>query len=158
MSHGRGLTPSSSGPAPGDRIPVDATLQIGDVDVSAANPVYTALLRSSSTVTLTIANGANVSDELDFTEQTMLIVHMPAAWTAASIGFQVATATGGTFQPLYDDLGNLVQIAGPPVASRNYQAPPEIAGCRFIKLWSQNGAGANVAQGAERLLPVSLKA
>ncbi len=114
------------------------------------------LQRTSSTATLTIANGANVSDELELTENSTLIVHMPAVWTAASIGFQVAPTTGGTFQPLYDDLGNLVQIAG-PVATRNYQAPPEIAGCRFIQLWSQNGAGANVAQGDDRTIPVSLK-
>lgn len=116
----------------------------------------TAIERSSELVTLTIANGAALSDELDFTEHSMLTVHMPAAWTAASIGFHVAHTTGGTFQPLYDDLGNLVQIAGPAV-DRSYQAPPEVAGCRYVKLWSQNGAGVGVNQGAARTVPVSVK-
>jgi hypothetical protein len=141
-----------------DDLNANVNLQIGDADVSESNAVPVGLLRRSGTTTLTIDNGANLSDELDFTEHSMLIIHMPAAWTAASIGFQVAHTTGGTFQPLYDQLGNLVQIAGPPVASRDYQAPPEIAGCRFIKLWSQNGAGVNVNQGAARSVGVSIKA
>jgi hypothetical protein len=126
--------------------------------VIASDQSATAMKRVSSTTTLTIGNGANLSDELDFTEHTMLIVHMPSAWTAASIGFHVAHTSGGTFQPLYDDLGNLVQIAGPPVASRDYQAPPELAGCRYVKLWSQNGSGTNTNQGAARTMAVSLKA
>jgi hypothetical protein len=136
----------------------DVNIQVGGSAVSETNAVPVGLLRRSETTTLTIASGANLSDELDFTEHSMLIIHMPAAWTAASIGFHVAHTTGGTFQPLYDQLGNLVQVAGPPVASRDYQAPPEVAGCRYVKLWSQNGAGANVNQGAERSMAVTIKA
>lgn len=115
------------------------------------------IFRLSTVESLTIANGANTSEEFDFTLYTMLTVHMPAAWTAASIGFQVAHTSGGTFQPLYDELGNLVQISSPAV-DRSYQAPPELAGSRYVRLWSQNGAGVNTNQGGDRSISVSLKA
>lgn len=114
-------------------------------------------IRIEKTATLTIANGAALSDELDFRYYSMLTVHMPAGWTAASIGFHVAHTSGGTFQPLYDELGNLVQISSPS-ASRSYSVPPELAGAQYVKLWSQNGSGTNTNQGAARSLVVSLKA
>lgn len=122
-----------------------------------SNPLPTWLMRGFSTSTVTIANGASQSGVIDLRYYTMMIIHMPAAWTAADIGFQVSTAEGGTYLPLYDDLGNIVMVDGPAV-SRCYQAPPEIAGCAYVRLWSQNGAGVSVNQGAQRSITVFLKA
>jgi len=129
----------------------------GRANSSTPLPVDAELLRSFTTVTVTIANGENQSGEIDMHQYTMMIIHMPAqGWTAADIGFQTSYESGGTFQPLYDDLGNIVMVDG-PTSGRNYQAPPEIAGCGYVKLWSQNGAGVNVNQGGDRTIVVSLK-
>lgn len=114
--------------------------------------------RKSQTQTVNIANGANLSTEIiDLRDESMLIVHMPAAWTAASIGFKVASEYAGTYLPLYDDNGNLVQIDAPAVDCA-YVAPAEVAACRFVKLWSQDGAAANTNQGAARALVIDKKA
>jgi hypothetical protein len=113
--------------------------------------------RDKHTKSLTIANGANLSDAFEFLPYSMLVVHMPAAWTAASIGFKVSSDESGTYLPLYDDDGNLVQIDSPS-ASQAYVAPAELAPTFWIKLWSQNGSGTNANQGAERTIIIDLKA
>ena len=115
------------------------------------------ILRGSAfDAAVVIANGANLSGEIDMQKVAFLLIHMPAAWTAASIGFKVSQESGGTFLPLYDDDGSLVQIDS-PTASKAYVAPAALAAARFVKLWSQDGTGSNTAQGAERTLGVDLK-
>lgn len=118
--------------------------------------MITPIQRDVAYVTLTIANAANVSDALDFRLFSMLTVLMPAAWTSASIGFKVCSTEGGTYVPLYDDNGNLVQIDSPAVDCA-YAAPAAVAGALWVKLWSQDGAAANANQGAERTVIVDLK-
>jgi len=114
--------------------------------------------RKSQTQTVNIANGANLTTEIiDMRDESMLVVHMPAAWTSASIGFKVSSQAAGTFLPLYDDNGNLVQIDSPAVDCA-YVAPADVAACRFVKLWSQDGAAANTNQNAARVLIVDKKA
>jgi hypothetical protein len=106
---------------------------------------------------LTIAEDAAISEEFEFSVYDKLIVHMPAAWTAASIGFQVSDASGGMFLPLYDDDGGLVQIDSPAV-SKSYNAPAALAGAMFIKLWSQNGSGVDTNQlSADRTMRINVK-
>jgi len=83
------------------------------------------------------------------------LLHMPATWTAADIGFLVSASSDGTYQPLYDRLGNLVVISG-PVADRAYNLPSELTGSLFVKLWS-NTAGVNEAQGGDRQFALDLK-
>lgn len=122
-----------------------------------AEVVAAALERQDSTVTATIALGANLSDAIDMQAYAMGTVHMPAAWDAASLGFKVSTTLAGTYLPLYDESGALVQIASPAV-NQAYTLPARVAACRFVKLWSQNGAGTDVAQTAARSLLVDLKA
>ena len=118
--------------------------------------MITPIQRDVHHTTLTIANGANLSDALDFRLFSMLTVLMPAAWTAASIAFKVCSTNGGTYLPLYDDNGNLVQIDSPAV-DKAYAAPPAVAGAIWVKLWSQNGSGTNTNQGAARSLIVDVK-
>ena len=148
----------------GARIPTDANLQVGDVDVAGGNPVPVSvvagiaagMLRASVTATATIGAGAFLSDEIDMQTYSGGNVYIPAVWTPADIGFHVAPASGGTFEPLYDDNGNLVQITVGAVTDRCYSMPPEVYACRFIKLWSQN-AGVNQNQAAERSMVYELK-
>ena len=112
--------------------------------------------RGHTSVTLTIAPSGNESTPLATHQYAGGIVHMPAAWTSASLGFKVASEVTGTFLPLYDEYGSLVQIT--PSASRAYNLPEAIFAARYIKLWSQNGSGTNTAQEAARSLIVDLKA
>jgi hypothetical protein len=114
------------------------------------------MYRETAVKTVTIASGAALSDAIDMRDFVYLSVALPSAWTAASIGFYVASSLGGTFQPLYDDDGNLAQIDS-PAASKTYSAPAALGGGHFLKLWSQNGSGTNTNQAAERSLVVHLK-
>ena len=140
-----------------------AILYSDGADVGAANPLpVTAGTvgldtgRISVTGSVTIANGAFLSAEIDMRRYSGGDVYIPAAWTNADIGFHVAHTTAGTFVPLYDDNGNLVQATVGAVTSRAYSLPPEVFACRYIKLWSQL-AGVNANQGGDRVMAYELK-
>ena len=111
--------------------------------------------RESYTFPVTIPNGTALSNTIDFREQAYAIVHMPAAWDAANIGFQVSSELNGTFLPLYDDGGAIVEIAGPAV-DQAHAVPVEVLAARFVKLWSQT-AGADTNQTATRSLIIDMK-
>lgn len=114
--------------------------------------------RRDNYVPVTIATDACLSGAFDFRGYAMLTVHMPAAWTPASIGFKVATEKAGTYIPFYDEDGALVQIDAPAVNTAR-SAPPEVANMRWAKLWSQNGSGVDVNQlTADRILGLDMKA
>jgi len=114
--------------------------------------------RKSRTETINIAGSANLSTEIiDMRDYSLLLIHMPAGWTSASIGFTVASEAAGTFLPLYDDNGTLVQIDSPAVDCA-YSAPAEVAVCRFIKLWSQDGSASDTNQNSARVLLIDKKA
>lgn len=83
---------------------------------------------------------------------------MPAAWTAADITFAVASESGGTFVPLYDDPGDggtEVLIDGPAVSTARAidMLAGSLAPWRYIKIRSGT-SGTPVNQGAERTLTV----
>ena len=82
------------------------------------------------------------------------IVHLPAAWTTADIGFYVSSTFGGTYTKLSDASG-IVVISG-PVASGSYLLPTNMMAARFVKLWS-NLAGADEVQVAARIMAIDLK-
>lgn len=105
--------------------------------------------------TVQIANGTALSEAISYHQYTTGIVHIPATWTAANIGFQVASEVAGTYLPLYDDAGALVEIASVAV-DQAMAIPDTVKAARYVKLWSQN-AGADANQGAERTLVVDLK-
>lgn len=112
-------------------------------------------VRRSHAVTLTIANGAALSGAFSNKDFAAGVVHVPAAITAAGLGFYVCSTVGGTYLPLYDHDGALVEIAA-MTASRAFELPPEIFAARYIKLWSQT-SGSGVNQGADRTFIVDLK-
>ena len=143
---GRGLANSA--------LPVGGTI--------IAEPVGTTMRRGSETVTVTILDGAALSDAYDMSSYAGGTLHMPAAWTAAAIGFQVSSTVGGTYQEMLAGDGTLLQIendATVAIAGSSYALPAEMFGAFFVKLWSQNGAGVGVNQvGADRVFSLDLKA
>lgn len=114
-------------------------------------------LKLSSTVpqVVTILNGAALSEAIVFGPYSKGVIHMPAAWTAADIGFHISSDPDGVYQPLYDG-ANPVVISGPG-ADRVFPLPAGLAPAHFFKLWS-NTAGADTNQGADRVIIVELKA
>jgi hypothetical protein len=112
-------------------------------------------LASSKPQVVTILSGAALSDGVVFGTYSKGVIHMPAAWTAADIGFYVSSEADGIFQPLYDG-ANPVVIASPD-ADRVFPLPAALAGALYFMLWS-NTAGADTNQGADRSITVELKA
>lgn len=112
---------------------------------------------STDILTATIANGASLSGEIDLGDHKILLIYMPAAWTAANLTFQVANVSGGTFQDLYDDGGVEVNVTA--AVSRaigiDLNAGP-LAGARFIKIRSGT-TGTPVNQGAARSIVLVTK-
>ncbi len=81
------------------------------------------------------------------------VVSMPASWTSAKIAFK-HSPDNGTYQPLYNDSGTLLEIT--VSASGDYTFPDKVFACGFIKLWSEN-SGADANQGADRTIGFVLK-
>jgi len=105
----------------------------------------------SVTKTLTIANAAALSDEFKMEGYSEIIIFMPAAWTAAGIGFHVSTVSGGTFVPLFDAAGDEIETAA---AVDQAYSITTVSG-PYVKLWSQT-AGVDVVQGAARTITAVL--
>lgn len=103
---------------------------------------------------VTIPIGTALSNAFEFETWDKLIIHMPAAWTAADIGFQVSNSEAGTFLPLYDAAGALIEYT--PAVDTAFLAPAGIAGAYWIKLWSQT-AGVDTNQAAARTLGLTAK-
>ena len=103
--------------------------------------------------TATIANGASLSGAVDLGAGAILAgIQMPAAWTAASLTFQVS-ADGVTYANKFDALGTEYSVASAAAAASQYIAlpPADWLGVRYVKVRSGTAAAA-VNQGAERAL------
>lgn len=126
--------------------------------VKAVNPDGTSILfAAGTTATATIASAASLSGEVDLAGYRNFAIQMPATWTAANLTFQVATASGGTFQDLYDDFGNEVTVTA--AASRGIALDGmagALAAWRYLKIRSGT-TGTPVNQAAERSLVVVMK-
>ena len=116
------------------------------------------VFRRTSKQIATIANGTALSNMIDLAGYTMVSLKMPAAWTAADLSFEVCDESNGTFVDLYDETATQVKIASAQMATLagkgvsldtilTYLAP-----WRFFKLKS------SVAQGADRVFAIVLKA
>ena len=103
------------------------------------------ITRLATTFSVNIASGGTLTGAFHMTPFTMGLIRMPAAWTAASVGFYVSNSEAGTFLPLYDQYGSLVQISSPAV-DKAYVFPADLAGAHWVKLWSQNGSGTGTTQ------------
>lgn len=144
----------------GDQISINAVTNALLVELSASGGVSIGdvdIARQTGTATATIGAAASLSDEVDLAGFPLVGVIMPAAWTAANLTFQVASASGGTFVDLYDDAGNEVEVNA--AASRGLaggQWLEKLAPWRFVKVRSGT-TGTPVAQGAERVITLALK-
>jgi len=112
------------------------------------------MLRDSRVLTVTIPASGSLSDAFDMGPFAGGYLVMPAAWTSASIAFKVAPEAGGTYVALYKAAA-LVELGGSTVDVA-YLLPADLAGCRYVKLWSEK-AGSDVNQGAARTFTVVLK-
>ncbi len=108
------------------------------------------------TATIDTGVSTTVSSEVDLEGLKLAGIAFPATWTAANITFHVATASGGTFEALYDDAGALVTVTEPSGGGGGKATGIDlVAGAlapwRFVKLVSTN------AQAASRALTLVLK-
>lgn len=114
--------------------------------------------RDYTTKTVTIAAGATgLSEEVDLEGYALMAIQMPDAWEAAVLTFLGATATGGTFQSVYDDQGNEVTVQA--AASRCIGvdvAAGALAAIRFLKIRSGTAA-VPVDQTVSRTITLVLK-
>ncbi len=122
-----------------------AALEAGNVNILRATP---------ASVIATILNTASLSNEIDLNGSALQTILMPAAWTAASLTFQIAEASGGTFRNVYDDSGTEVVVT--TAVSRAIPMPAELAGARFVIIRSGT-VGTPVNQGGDRIITVLLK-
>lgn len=108
-------------------------------------------------VTVTIAEDAAESGAVNASPlaTTFQAVYIPA-WTAASLGFKVCDTVDGTFAPLRDETGALIEVTGIQTAAAGwYRLPLELLAAPFFKLWSET-AGSDVNQGADRACKIAL--
>ena len=110
-------------------------------------------------MTATIGAGAALSEAINLSEVVgdAGLVGVPGTWTAAAMGFKVSDTLGGTYSPLRDETGAVVQVSGIQTgAAAWYKLPDALRGAMFIKLWSQTG-GSDTNQAAARALVVMAK-
>jgi len=89
--------------------------------------------------TALIASGEAISQALAIQAYHDFGVQMPAAFTGASISFQVS-ADGTTFQALYDRTNTIVSVT--VAVNRSYDLPGELADWAFVKIVSASNEGA----------------
>jgi len=114
-------------------------------------------------VVATIPNGAALSNEINLAQglndaKTLSLtgIIMPAAWTAAGLGFQISEEEGGTYQAVYDSDNSLIELATVEVDRTYMVNPVATVGMPYLKLWSQTG-GSGVNQGDDRNLTLILR-
>lgn len=104
-----------------------------------------------STVTATIANNESLSGAVNLGDTKGATIFMPAAWTAASLTFQVSH-DGTNWFNLYDKDGTEYTVQAD--ASRAIVLPlADWFGVEHLKIRSGTAAAA-VNQGAERILTI----
>lgn len=136
-------------------------VQVNGADISPTNPLPTGMYRSTVVRTVTIANGASLSDAFDMRGYAIAYIEIPGTWTAANLGIVSAEALAGTYQAVgaRDRYGTRDVISGIQTSELClYEAPPAWAGAHFAKLISLNtGTGAAENQGGDRTIRVFLK-
>lgn len=98
----------------------------------------------------TIANGASLSDAVVLNGQTLVAIAMPAAWTAATLSFQVSYDGGTTYQEMFDTAGAAISYT---VGAAQFHAVDPVLWFGVHRLKVRSGtAGAAVNQGAARVI------
>lgn len=95
------------------------------------------------TRTVTIADSATTSDEVDMSDVEFVAIITDSALDTGTITFQAALETGGTFIPVKDASDTAIEITSAAASTYYIINPIGIDGMRFIKLVSattQTGA------------------
>ena len=101
-----------------------------------------------------IASGASVSGDLNLGGRILVGIAMPAAWTAASITFEVSPDRGTTWLDMYDITETEMAIS--PVVDNYYAIDPlQFLGVNHLRIRSGTAA-TPVNQGAERTVTLML--
>ncbi len=108
-----------------------------------------------TTQTVTIANGASLSNEVDLETKTLIAIDMPASWTAANLTLQ-ASVDNSTWDNVFDSLGTEVTITA--AASRFILLnPADFVSVRYLKVRSGT-SGTPVNQGGARTITLIVRA
>lgn len=135
---------------------------IGDSD----NPQNVTMDREQDTVevTISVTSGGTLrclSEAFSMVDKSAFGVQLPAGMTVCAIGVHVSATQNGAYQPLYDEdtPGAPHQIGDGTtnLSGKSWTFPAEVFPWPWVKLWSQNGSGTNVAQAANRLVTVVRK-
>lgn len=98
---------------------------------------------------VTIANGQSLSEAVNLGGYVLVGIHMPAAWTAASLTLQ-GSAAGATFGNVFDDEGTELEVDA--AASRYIPLGPEKT-CSLAHVKVRSGtSGSPVNQEGARTL------
>lgn len=107
--------------------------------------------------TITIAQDASLSGEIDLLGFNLFAIEMPSEWTTAVITLAACSESGGTFTPVYDDAGVEVTIqTGTSRVIGLDLAALKIGALRYIKIRSGT-VGSAVTQEAARTLKLICK-
>jgi hypothetical protein len=107
-----------------------------------------------TTSTVTIANGASLSDAIDTNGKALVSIFMPADWTAADLTFS-GSLNGTDYFNVYDDADNelTIQAGEDRLILINRE---KLQGARYLKVRSGT-SGAAVVQLAERILTIGFR-
>lgn len=107
--------------------------------------------------TVVVANGAALSEIIYFRDQVIGGFIAPASLAAnTKVAFKVSASADGTFVPLYDQYGALVEVTVSLSAAGAYPFPQELFSYPFAKVWTEN-AGVDVNQSAEKSFLLCMK-
>lgn len=111
-------------------------------------------------VDVSISSGGTASGFFDTNGMCIVAVKMPAAWTAATVGFEsnADAATTSTVKPIYDiDQATATLYTVPATTSGHHPVKAmESLGVRYARLISGNST-TSVAQGGARTVTVVLR-
>lgn len=103
-------------------------------------------------IPLLIPNGTALSNAALVGDHNFVGLQMSAAWTAASLSFQISYDAGVTFHDLYDDSGTEVVLAPAAPAGKYLQISPDPFGGIVLLKVRSGTTGTPVNQGADRAL------
>lgn len=108
-----------------------------------------------TTINAVIPASGSLSPEVDLGQQTLVGIVMPAAWTAASLTFQVSPDGGTTWVELYTYAGVALALT---VGTSQYIAvdPTQWKGVYSVKVRSGT-SGTPVAQSAQATIGLVVK-
>lgn len=108
-----------------------------------------------TTQTVTIANGASLSDAADIEAKTLIAIDMPSSWTTANLTLQ-ASIDNSTWDNVFDSTGTEVTISA--AASRFILLnPADYVSVRYLKVRSGT-SGTPVNQGGARTITLVVRA